>query len=99
MDLVHRRVFMAASAASAAMPYLAHAETPTASNVAWGTITRAASDATYNNSQAVSDSAQVVDRWVAASATFRSQRPKHLEPLMHEHPANPDLVYKKRTWG
>lgn len=79
MDLVHRRVFMAASAASAAMPYLAHSETPTASNVAWGTITRAARDAAYNNSQAVSDSAQIVNRWVTASAAFRSQRLKNLD--------------------
>jgi acetyl esterase/lipase len=42
-------------------------------------MTRAARDAAYNNSAAVSDSAQIVDRWVAASAAFRGQRPKHLD--------------------
>ena len=61
------------------MPNLANAETPTASNMAWGIMTRAARDAAYNNSQAVSDSAQIVNRWVAASATFRSQRSKQLD--------------------
>jgi hypothetical protein len=79
MGLVHRRAFMAASAASVVTANLAHAQTPTANNVAWGTMTRAARDAAYNNSQAVSDSAQIVNRWVAASGTFRSQRPKHLD--------------------
>jgi acetyl esterase/lipase len=42
-------------------------------------MTHAARDAAYNNSAAVSDSAQIVDRWVAASAAFRSQRPQHLD--------------------
>ena len=79
MGLVHRRAFMAASAATVVVPNLTHAQTPTANNMAWGTMTRAARDAAYNNSQAVSDSAQIVNRWVAASATFRSQRPKQLD--------------------
>lgn len=70
---------MIASAASAVMPDLAHAQTATANIMAWGTMTRAARDAAYNNSQAVSDSAQIVNRWVAASATFRSQRSKYLD--------------------
>jgi len=70
---------MAASAASVVIPNLAQAQTSTGSNVTWGTMTRAARDAAYNNSQAVSDSAQIVNRWVAASATFRSQRPKQLD--------------------
>ena len=79
MGFVHRRAFMAASAASVVIPNLAQAQTSTGSNVTWGTMTRAARDAAYNNSQAVSDSAQIVNRWVAASATFRSQRPKQLD--------------------
>jgi arylformamidase len=79
MGLVHRRAFMAASAATVVVPNLAHAQTPTANNMAWGTMTHAARDAAYNNSAAVSDSAQIIDRWVAASAAFRSQRPQHLD--------------------
>ena len=62
MGLVHRRAFMAASAATVVVPNLTHAQTPTANNMAWGTMTRAARDAAYNNSQAVSDSAQIVNR-------------------------------------
>jgi acetyl esterase/lipase len=45
----------------------------------WATMTRAARNAAYNNSEAVSDSSQIIDRWVAASAAVRSQRPKHLD--------------------
>jgi len=70
---------MAASAASVVIPNLARGQTPAGSNMAWGTMTRTARGAAYNNSQAVSDSAQIVNRWVAASATFRSQRPKRLD--------------------
>jgi acetyl esterase/lipase len=70
---------MAASAASVVMPNFANAQTPTANDMAWGTMTRAARDSAYNNSQAVSDSAQIVNRWVAASTTLRSQRPKQLD--------------------
>ena len=79
MGLVDRRAFMAASAATAVAPNLAHAQTLTAKNMVWGTMTHVARDAAYNNSAAVSDSTQIVDRWVAASAAFRSQRPKHLD--------------------
>jgi arylformamidase len=79
VGLVHRRAFMIASTTSVVMPDLAHAQTATANIMAWGTMTRAARDAAYNNSQAVSDSAQIVNRWVAASATFRSQRSKYLD--------------------
>jgi len=79
MGLVQRRAFMAAFAATVIVPNLAHAQTPTAHNMAWGTLSHAGRDAAYNNSAAVSDSAQIVDRWVAASATFRSQRPKYLD--------------------
>jgi hypothetical protein len=42
-------------------------------------MTHAVRDAAYNNSAAVSDSSQIIDRWVAASAAVRSQRPKHLD--------------------
>jgi len=79
MGIVHRRAFMAASAATVVVPNLAHAQSPVANNMAWGTMTRAARDAAYNNSQTVTGSTQIVDRWVAASASFRSQRPKHLD--------------------
>jgi hypothetical protein len=37
MGLVHRRAFMAASAATVVVPNLAHAQTPTANNMAWET--------------------------------------------------------------
>ena len=105
MGFVHRRAFMAASAASVVIPNLAQAQTSTGSNVTWGTMTRAARDAAYNNSQAVSDSAQIVNRWVAASATFRSQRSKQLDVpygpgernkwdlFPAENPAAPCLVF------
>ena len=79
MGVVHRRAFMAASAATVVAPNLAHAQTASANNVGWATMTHAARDAAYNNSAAVSDSARIVDRWVAASAAVRSQRPKHLD--------------------
>jgi len=79
MGLVQRRAFIAASAATVIVPNLADGQTPTAHNMAWGTLSHAGRDAAYNNSAAVSDSVQIVDRWVAASATFRSQRPKYLD--------------------
>jgi arylformamidase len=45
----------------------------------WGTMSRAARDAAYNNSAAVSDSAEHVARWTTASAAWRAERPEHLD--------------------
>jgi arylformamidase len=45
----------------------------------WGAMSRAERDAAYNNSAAVSDSAEHVARWTAASAALRADRPSHLD--------------------
>ena len=42
-------------------------------------MTRTARDAAYNNAAAVGGSTQIIDGWVSASATFRSQRSKHVD--------------------
>ena len=76
MAHIHRRTFMAASAATVVAPNFARAQTLAP---AWGTMTRAARDAAYNNGAAVSGSTEMVESWVTASATFRSQRPKHID--------------------
>jgi arylformamidase len=75
---IHRRTFMAASAATVFTPEFACAQAP-AQNTDWGTMTRAARDAAYNNGAAVSGSTEMVETWVAASAAFRLQRPKHID--------------------
>jgi hypothetical protein len=79
MANVNRRAFMAASAASAAVPHLARAQAPNTNSLVWGTMSQAARDAAYNNAAAVSDSSQITERWVAASTTFRGQRPQHID--------------------
>jgi len=75
MAHVHRRTFVAASVATAVAPNLSRAR----STDVWGTMTRRARDAAYNNSAAVSGSGEIVNAWVAASATFRSQRAQHID--------------------
>jgi len=77
--VVHRRTFMAASAATVLAPNFANAQAPRANNQGWGTMTRADRDAAYNNAAAVSDSAQIRERVTAASATMRTQRSKHID--------------------
>ena len=78
-----RRQFLGASglglAATVVAPRFARAQAPVANTTAWGSMTRAARDAAYNNAAAVSGSTQIVDGWVSASATFRSQRSKHVD--------------------
>jgi len=78
-----RRQFLQASglgfAATVIAPGVARAQAPVANTMAWGSMTRAARDAAYNSGAAVSGSAQIIDGWVAASATFRSQRSKHVD--------------------
>ncbi len=44
----------------------------------WGTMSRAARDAAYNNVAAVADSAALSAARAAASATFRAAHPQHL---------------------
>src|SRR5580765_6417820 len=45
----------------------------------WEAMTQAARDAAYNNGAAVADSAQIIERWIADSTRFRSQRSKHID--------------------
>lgn len=45
----------------------------------WGTLSRAERDASYNNSAAVSGSADYVARWNALSQAWRAAHPKHLD--------------------
>jgi hypothetical protein len=78
MALVHRRTFLGASAAIAVAPNSARAQVRVANYTGWGTMTRTERDAAYNVVAAVSDSRRIVDGWVSASATLRSQRSKHI---------------------
>jgi len=75
MAHVHRRTFMAASVAATVAPNLSCAQGADA----WGTMARGERDAAYNNGAAVSGSAEIVNTWIAASATFRSQRAQHID--------------------
>lgn len=79
MALVHRRTFIAASAAAVVAPKFARAQAAVANNMVWGSMTRAERDAAYNVVAAVSDSAQITAASASASATLRSQRSKHLD--------------------
>ncbi len=79
MVAIHRRAFVAASAAALAAPDLAQAQAQAEDKLGWGSMPRAARDAAYNNSAAVSDSTQIVDRWIADSAAFRAKHPEHLD--------------------
>ena len=78
-----RRQFLGASglgfAATVVAPNVAGAQAPVANTMAWGSMTRTARDAAYNNAAAVDGSTQIVDGWVAASAKFRTQRAKHVD--------------------
>ena len=47
--------------------------------MAWETMSRAERDAAYNNGAAVSGSADIIERWIAASAKFRAERVRHLD--------------------
>src|SRR6185436_12151213 len=71
--------FSATSAAAAMVPGYCCSTLPSENNMTWGTMTRAERDAAYNNGAAVGDSAEIIERWIAASATFRSQRPQHID--------------------
>jgi hypothetical protein len=81
MVSIHRRAFVAASAAAMAVPDLAHADAPMLSEGKriWADMSRAERDAAFNNSIAVADSTQIVDRWVADSAAFRAKHSAHLD--------------------
>jgi arylformamidase len=79
MVAIHRRAFVAASAASLLAPDIARADAPGAGKGGWAAMSHAERDAAYNNSTAVPESTQIVDRWVADSAAFRAKRPKHLD--------------------
>jgi arylformamidase len=73
-----RRQFLQVSgigvAATAVTSSFVQAQAPNVNTMPWGSMTRAARDAAYNNAGAVSSSTQIIDGWIAASATFRSQR-------------------------
>jgi arylformamidase len=75
----NRRAFVTASAVSAVVPNVARAQAQSTNSMAWGAMSRAARDAAYNVGAAVSDSAQIAERWVTASTTFRAQRPQHID--------------------
>jgi len=45
----------------------------------WETMSSAARNAAYNNGAAVSDSAHIIDGWIAASKRFRDERREHLD--------------------
>jgi arylformamidase len=76
---MHRRSFMAASAAAALAPDSARAQSPVPDQLDWGRMTRADRDLAYNNGAAVPDSAQIMERIIAASTTLRAQRSKHID--------------------
>jgi len=48
-------------------------------NAAWWSMSQASRNAAYDNSAAVSDSAEIIQSWVEASKELRSQRSKHLD--------------------
>src|SRR4051812_7590510 len=77
--IIHRRSFMAASAAAALAPDFARAQSPVPDQLDWGRMTRADRDLAYNNGAAVPDSAQIMERIIAASTNLRAQRSKHLD--------------------
>jgi acetyl esterase/lipase len=83
MVSIHRRAFMAASAAAIAATDLGHAETsssmPAEPKLGWSAMSHTERDAAYNNSIAVPDSTQIVDRWVADSADFRAKHAAHVD--------------------
>ena len=78
-----RRQFLGASglgfAATVVAPNVAGAQAPVANTMAWGSMTRTARDAAYNNAAAVAGSTQIIDGWIAASAKFREQHAKHVD--------------------
>jgi acetyl esterase/lipase len=76
MDPIRRNILAMGAAATvvAAAPrvYAQHV-------MAWETMSSAARDAAYNNGAAVSESAQIIDGWMAASKRLREERPGHLD--------------------
>src|SRR5215831_7488864 len=48
-------------------------------HIPWQALTQAARDAAYNNGASVADSTQIIERWIADSAKFRSQRFEHID--------------------
>ena len=78
MDSLHRRGFLAASAASVVAGDFASARA--FDMMDWGTLSRAARDAAYDNSAAVRDSAQILAGWVKASNALRAER-QRFQPL------------------
>ena len=79
MAFVHRRAFVAASAAAVAAPKFARAQAHAANDMVWGSMTHAERDAAYDVAAAVSDSAQIIAGLASASAKLRLQRSKHLD--------------------
>ena len=79
MSAVQRRAFLAASAASVVAPNFAFAQVPGSDNVGWARMSRAARNSAYNVGLAVTDSTQIVEGLVRASAALRAQRPQHID--------------------
>jgi hypothetical protein len=68
--MFHRRSFIVASAAAAIAPDFARAQSPVPDQLDWGRMTRADRDLAYNNGAAVPDSAQIMERIIAAIDEF-----------------------------
>jgi arylformamidase len=75
-----RRMFIGGAVSAALVPALTPAqELSNGDDPNWAAMSRDARDAAYNCGKAVSDSAQIVDGWIKASATFRARNAKHLD--------------------
>jgi hypothetical protein len=95
-----RRSFISVSAATLlGGPTLLRAQAPTI-DADWAAMSRAARDSAYNCGKAVPDSAQIVDRWIKASAEFRAQNPKHIDLAYGPGERNKWLrIPRRRAWS
>jgi hypothetical protein len=80
MTALGRRAFMAATAASIAVPTAGAKECPTA-GMDWITMSLEDRNLAYNNVEHVGpeNARKKTEGWAAASKTLREQRPKHLD--------------------
>jgi acetyl esterase/lipase len=76
---IHRRAFVAGSAAAIMAADLAQADVSPEPKTGWADMSHAARDAAYNNGAAVANSTLIIDRWVADSAAFRAKHPAHVD--------------------
>jgi acetyl esterase/lipase len=76
---IHRRAFVAGSAAAIMAADLAQADVSPEPKTGWADMSHAARDAAYNNGAAVANSTLIIDRWVADSVAFRAKHPAHVD--------------------